>query len=47
MDHIMFGTDYPYEDMGEAFAFLNGLGLSGEEEAALYEGNAARLGLRF
>jgi predicted TIM-barrel fold metal-dependent hydrolase len=47
MDHIMFGTDYPYEDMGEAFAFLNGLGLSAEEEAALYEGNAARLGIRF
>jgi predicted TIM-barrel fold metal-dependent hydrolase len=46
MDRIMLGTDYPYEDLDECFAFLSGLGLSSEEEAALYEGNAARLGIR-
>ncbi|OFW58352.1 MAG: hypothetical protein A2133_01885 [Actinobacteria bacterium RBG_16_64_13] len=46
MDMIMLGTDYPYEDLDECFAFLNGLGLSAEEQAALYEGNAARLGIR-
>ena len=43
MDRIMFGTDYPYEDLDEAFAFLDGLGLSPDEEAALYEGNAGGL----
>ena len=45
MDRIMFGTDYPYEDLDEALAFLSGLGLSPDEEAALYEGNAGSLGL--
>lgn len=45
MDHIMLGTDYPYEDLSECFAFLDSLGLSAEEEALLYEDNARRSGL--
>jgi len=45
MDHIMLGTDYPYEDLDECFAFLDGLGLSAEEQALLYEENAVRSGL--
>jgi predicted TIM-barrel fold metal-dependent hydrolase len=39
------GTDYPYEDLDECFDFLENLGLSTEEKAALYEGNASRLGI--
>jgi predicted TIM-barrel fold metal-dependent hydrolase len=45
MDHIMLGTDYPYEDLAECFAFLDSLGLSAEEEALLYEDNARRSGM--
>jgi uncharacterized protein len=44
MDKIMLGTDYPYEDMNEAFAFLAGLGLSAEEKDMLFYRNAANLG---
>ncbi len=47
MDRIMFGTDYPYEDLDEAFAFLDGLKLSPEEQEALFEGNARRFGSTF
>jgi len=43
MDKILLGTDYPYEDMDEAFAFLEGLGLAAEEKDMLYGGNAGRL----
>ncbi|MCE5254527.1 MAG: amidohydrolase family protein [Actinomycetia bacterium] len=43
MDKILLGTDYPYEDMDEAFAFLEGLGLAAEEKDMLYGGNADRL----
>jgi uncharacterized protein len=45
MDKIMLGTDYPYEDLDECFDFLENLGLSTAEKAALYEGNASRLGI--
>jgi hypothetical protein len=45
MEKIMLGTDYPYEDLDECFAFLDCLCLSAEEEALLYEGNALRMGL--
>ena len=43
MDKILLGTDYPYEDMSEAFAFLEGLGLSSDDKDLLYGGNAAKL----
>jgi len=42
MDKILLGTDYPYEDMDEAFTFLEGLGLAAEEKDMLYGGNADR-----
>jgi predicted TIM-barrel fold metal-dependent hydrolase len=45
MARIMFGTDYPYEDLDECFAFLSSLGLSEEEELDLYERNAAQVGI--
>jgi hypothetical protein len=45
VDKILLATDYPYEEMGECMAFLEGLGLSGEERSMLYHGNAVRLGL--
>ena len=43
MDKILLGTDYPYEDMNEAIAFLEGLGLTADEKAMLYGGNAKTL----
>ena len=45
MQSIMLGTDYPFDNPAECFAFLQGLGLSGEDEFALYEGNAAKVGI--
>jgi predicted TIM-barrel fold metal-dependent hydrolase len=45
IQNIMLGTDYPFDSPAECLAFLQGLGLSGEDEFALYEGNAARLGI--
>ncbi len=45
MDKILLGTDYPYEEMDECLAFLEGLGLSDAEKAQLYHGNAAAIGL--
>jgi uncharacterized protein len=44
MDKLLLGTDFPYEDAGDCMKFLASLSLSGEEEAALYEGNARALG---
>jgi predicted TIM-barrel fold metal-dependent hydrolase len=41
MQSIMLGTDYPFDNPGECLAFLGGLGLSADDEFALYEGNAA------
>jgi predicted TIM-barrel fold metal-dependent hydrolase len=41
---IMLGTDYPFEMTEESGAFLDTLGLSAEEQAALYSENPARLG---
>jgi uncharacterized protein len=43
MDKILLGTDYPYEDMNEAIAFLEGLGLTTEDKDMLYGGNARAL----
>lgn len=45
MDRIVLGTDHPYEEMGEAMAFLDGLGLPEAEAELLFEGNAAELGV--
>jgi predicted TIM-barrel fold metal-dependent hydrolase len=45
MEKILLGTDYPYEEMTESLAFLDGLGLSEKDKELLYLGNAARLGI--
>jgi predicted TIM-barrel fold metal-dependent hydrolase len=45
MDKITLGTDYPFGNMSECVAFLDGQGLSEAEREQLYEGNAARLGI--
>jgi hypothetical protein len=45
LEKILLGTDYPYEEMTECMAFLEGLGLKEEEKAMLYHGNAAGLGI--
>jgi len=44
MDKIILGTDYPYEDMGEAKEFLNGLDLSDVEREQLFSRNVLGLG---
>jgi predicted TIM-barrel fold metal-dependent hydrolase len=45
IEHIMLGTDYPYEEMDECLAFLAGLELSEEEQEQLYFRGAERLGM--
>ena len=45
MQSILLGTDYPFDNPKECFAFLDGLGLSDEDRLALYEKNAARVGI--
>lgn len=45
IENIMLGTDHPFDDPKECFAFLDGLGLSEAERFALYQGNAARVGI--
>jgi uncharacterized protein len=45
IEKILLGTDYPYEEMTESLAFLEGLGLSEKDKELLYFGNAARLGI--
>lgn len=45
LDKILLGTDYPFEDMAQCFGFLESLGLTAEEKAMLYGGNAQTLGL--
>lgn len=44
IDRMILGTDHPYEGMDECMAFLAGLELTTEEQAALYQDNAATLG---
>jgi predicted TIM-barrel fold metal-dependent hydrolase len=45
MDHILLGTDYPYDDPVECLGFLEGLRLSADDKEALYGGNAAQVGV--
>ena len=45
IESIMLGTDYPFDNPGECLAFLGSLGLSAEEESALFERNAAKVGI--
>ena len=44
IERMMLATDYPYEEMGECLAFLDGLDMSDAERAQLYQGNATELG---
>jgi len=45
LDKILLGTDHPYERMGEGVGFLEGLALSEQEYASVYQTNAAVLGI--
>ena len=45
MERILLGTDYPYEEMTECIAFLEGLGMSEDEKELLYFRNANVLGI--
>jgi 2,3-dihydroxybenzoate decarboxylase len=42
-DHVLFGTDYPFEDIPTATEFLAGAPISETERAAVAHGNAERL----
>lgn len=42
-DHILFGTDYPFEDMGTATEFLRTAPISATDRAKIAHGNAERL----
>ena len=42
-DHILFGTDYPFEDMGTATRFLERAPISDENRAKIAHGKAERL----
>ena len=43
MDHIVFGSDYPFEPLEKTVAWHNSLSLTEAERTALYEGNAKRI----
>lgn len=45
IDKILLATDYPFEEMGECLAFLDGLGLSEDDKATIFHRNASDLGL--
>ncbi|WP_197373744.1 amidohydrolase family protein [Mycolicibacterium baixiangningiae] len=42
-DHVLFATDYPYEDITTATAFLAGAAISDDDRARISHGNAERL----
>lgn len=42
-DHILFGTDYPFEDVATAVDFLAGAPISEADRAKIAHGNAERL----
>jgi uncharacterized protein len=46
MDHVLLGTDFPYEGMDLCMNFLRGLDLPADQQQALFEGNAERLGFK-
>jgi 2,3-dihydroxybenzoate decarboxylase len=43
VDHVLFGTDYPFEDVATATEFLASAPISEAERAAISHGNAERL----
>jgi predicted TIM-barrel fold metal-dependent hydrolase len=45
IDRIFLGTDYPYEEMTESVQFLDGLPISSEERAMIYQLNANKIGI--
>jgi 2,3-dihydroxybenzoate decarboxylase len=42
-DHVLFATDYPYEDIATATAFLAGAAISDEDRVRISHANAERL----
>jgi 2,3-dihydroxybenzoate decarboxylase len=42
-DHILFGTDYPFEDMATATQFLRTAPVSEADRSKIAHGNAERL----
>jgi predicted TIM-barrel fold metal-dependent hydrolase len=46
IENIVFGSDYPFEDIREMVRFVDELPITDAERALVYGGNAARLGIR-
>lgn len=42
MEHIVFGSDYPYEELSTATAFVNSLPISQQQRGMIYAANAAQ-----
>jgi predicted TIM-barrel fold metal-dependent hydrolase len=42
-DHVLFGSDYPWEDPGRAAGIIKGLELSGNEREVVLGRNAVKL----
>lgn len=45
IDHVLFGTDYPYESMSAGAEFIESVELSPEDKRKIYYLNAAKLGI--
>lgn len=45
IEHILLGTDFPYEDSRECIDFIEGLPIAADEKAHIYFKNAATLGI--
>jgi predicted TIM-barrel fold metal-dependent hydrolase len=46
IENIVFGSDYPFEDIREMVRFVDELPITDEARDLVYGGNAARLGIR-
>ena len=42
-DKIIFGSDCPWEDTGQTYAYINALGLTEEAKEKIFYKNALRL----
>lgn len=45
IEHVLFGTDHPYETMADGVQFIEGLPLPQEEKAKIHYLNARRIGI--
>jgi len=43
VDHVMFGTDFPWGDSGQIIRNIESLGISDRDIKAIFSGNAKRI----